>query len=460
MSYPAQYNLYGYQLFHPDRQNSALVVLVCMALSGLLYSSGAETQPASPRNDQRQHLGVASCASSVCHGSVQPYEDSRIQQNEFITWQTDRHGNMHAKAFAKLLTPEAQSMARKLNIGPAEQASQCLTCHTDFVAEESRGEEFQLSDGVSCEACHGGGGDYLDSHTRQTMSLVDKAGDGLFPTWQPERRAILCLSCHLGITGQRMTHRIMGAGHPRLQFELDTFTYLQPHHVVDEDYLERKGRQDNARDWALGQALAAAQSMDLLQDQEYGWRGIFPEPLLLDCHSCHKRMDQNRWQARAGTGLGPGEMRLNDSNLVMLRLIMSAIDPGLGRSIRDHTRQLHLASTRSRQDLLQEAARLRSIIDKAVPKIAGHEFSNPDLQQVIGALIAEARAGELTDYAAAEQAAMAAVNLVVAFEKTGLLEKGAFEKELDQVFAAVADEYNYQAAHLVTAMSQLRNSLR
>ena len=49
-------------------------------------------------------------------------------------------------------------------------------------------------------------------------------------------RAGLCLSCHFGNQEKFVTHRMMGAGHPRMSFELDTFTQLQPaHFVVDED---------------------------------------------------------------------------------------------------------------------------------------------------------------------------------------------------------------------------------
>jgi hypothetical protein len=61
----------------------------------------------------------------------------------------------------------------------------------------------------------------------------------MYPTEQPEVRAKLCLSCHFGTEDKFATHRIMGAGHPRISFELDTFTEIQPAHFrVDEDYKE------------------------------------------------------------------------------------------------------------------------------------------------------------------------------------------------------------------------------
>ncbi len=437
-------------------------------LGMLLCSMPGWTQPDSSvvgspgshhQQDMTQHLGAASCASSVCHGSVQPFPDSRIQQNEFITWQTDRHGNMHAKAYAKLLTPEAVAIARKLKLGKPEQARECLICHADYVPVQQRGEEFQLTDGVSCEACHGGAQHYIDSHTNRNMSLSDKQQEGLYPTWEPRARAKLCLGCHMGNVQRHIDHRIMGAGHPRLQFELDTFTYLQPHHVVDEDYRERKGEQDNARDWAAGQALAADNLLELLQDPEHGWRGIFLEPLLLDCHSCHKRLDGSRWQRRSGTGLGPGEMRLNDANLVMVRLILSAIDPSLADQLKQQTLALHQATTISRERVHAAAEQLQQTLAAATTELINHQFAPADLDKVFTQLQQQAENGELSDYAAAEQSAMAVVNLVTALEQTGIIEAQLMDSEIDGLFATVADEYEYRGERLAGALQKLRAAI-
>ena len=60
---------------------------------------------------------------------------------------------------------------------------------------------------------------------------------------EPVERARLCLSCHFGDPLRFANHRIMGAGHPRMSFELDTFTALQPAHFkVDADYRKRTTR--------------------------------------------------------------------------------------------------------------------------------------------------------------------------------------------------------------------------
>jgi len=45
----------------------------------------------------------------------------------------------------------------------------------------------------------------------------------MYPTEEPMERARLCLSCHLGTERKFATHEIMGAGHPRLAFELELY---------------------------------------------------------------------------------------------------------------------------------------------------------------------------------------------------------------------------------------------
>jgi hypothetical protein len=119
---------------------------------------------------------------------------------------------------------------------------------------------------------------------------------------------------------------MMGAGHPRISFELDTFTQTQPpHFVADADWRERKGPWDPARVWAIGQVLAAQELIDVLLDPKRSRDGLFPELVVFDCHACHHPMSDVRWSARTGTS--PGRIRLNDANLLMLRQIVKVALP-------------------------------------------------------------------------------------------------------------------------------------
>ncbi|MFT7132328.1 MAG: hypothetical protein ACI81O_001037, partial [Cyclobacteriaceae bacterium] len=64
------------------------VATIALCLIGVTTSLAAQL----PQSDSQKHLGVASCASGVCHGSVRPRSGTRVLQNEYVTWsQRDRH---------------------------------------------------------------------------------------------------------------------------------------------------------------------------------------------------------------------------------------------------------------------------------------------------------------------------------------------------------------------------------
>ena len=404
-----------------------------------------------------RHLGVASCASSVCHGSAQPFKESNVEQNEFAIWQQfDPHAT---KAWQALTGAEGQAIARKLGLGDATQAKICLDCHADNVPEAQRGEKFQLTDGVGCEACHGGSELWINAHADRTVGHAQNLEKGLYPTEDPVKRAELCLSCHMGTPDRMITHRIMGAGHPRLAFELDTFTWLNPHYKVDADYLERKGEWNGLRDWGVGQGVAAANLLDVLLDERSGSHGIFPELVLFDCHACHKPMSGKSWGPRQGTGLGPGVVRLNDSNLVMYRHVLAAVDAGAARRIGEQTRALHQATTRDRNATYAAARALRETIRSTLPGVGAHDFADGTLGRILQSLVDDADRGEFRDYAAAEQAAMAAQSVVVAFQNAGNVDAERtqlLQARVDALYAAVDNDERYAMGRFVGALKELR----
>ena len=242
---------------HGDVVCSTVIAQLALAL----LTPAALAQPL-PEVDDRVHEGVASCASTVCHGRVNADDDATVWLNEYRVWLRQDY---HSRAYRTLLTEQSQAMAAKLGLPAAHTADLCLDCHADNVPPERRGTRFQIDDGVGCEACHGGAGDWLESHAEQGTSHADNIANGLYPTDQPGTRAALCLSCHLGTRNKFATHRIMGAGHPRLSFELETFSANQPaHYSVDADYVERKGRPDSVSMWLSGLAMNSATLLDLL----------------------------------------------------------------------------------------------------------------------------------------------------------------------------------------------------
>ena len=101
----------------------------------------------------------------------------------------------HAKAFATLATPEAAEVAKKAGVtGSPQQAPQCLECHTTGCQAPAEARAaVKPDDGVSCEACHGPGGNYSTMAVMKAVfaGTTPPAGVGLVV---PDEKT--CLRCH------------------------------------------------------------------------------------------------------------------------------------------------------------------------------------------------------------------------------------------------------------------------
>ena len=428
-----------------------------------LSMSAAHSQQL-PYQSPHETLGTVTCASSLCHGAVKRWKDSPVLQNEYITWsRTDKH----TRTYAVLLNDRSKRIAKNLGLKqPAHEAKICLDCHAHNIPVERRGERFKLSDGVVCEACHGPSEKWIEPHvnpvTDPAAHHAANIEQGLYPTSDAIARAKLCLSCHFGNKDKLVTHRIMGAGHPRMSFELDTFTEIAPKHfVVDKNYAERKQVWEGAKTWAIGQALAVAETMDILQDEKRGRDGLFPELVLFDCHACHHPMSELRWKPKTafGTSVSPGLVRLNDANMLMLRAVANAIDPALGERVRDQTQKLHRAVAGEGDAKIEAAALKKLAASNVVPVIAKTAFSAATVRRVLESLVDDGLAGHYSDYAAAEQAAMAMASVASFLEKQGGVKSAAFNQGLKKLNATLANDERYQSAQFVAQLRELRTQL-
>lgn len=415
-----------------------------LQLTGLLLLAAASAPVPAwelPQDADDVHLGVASCASGVCHGSIQQRQATDVLQNEYVVWsRLDRH----RQAYRTLLSAESQAIAAKLGLDNAHEAGVCLDCHADNVGPGQRGKVFVMADGVGCEACHGGGADYLSLHTDPGVTRSALVDAGLYPTDDPVARARLCLSCHMGNTQKMATHDMMGAGHPRLSFELDTFMVLMPaHHVVDEDFRRDKWSGEPINAWMVGQIEAARQSLVLIETRLPA-TGLFPELALFDCHACHHPMSAGRWQAQDRAPLPPGSVRLSDAHFVMLFLIAEVLAPEIDSQLRAGIRGLH-ADVTGAQPVDERIGELLAHLDRlstlALAPVAQHA------PQLLEQLLALSGSGRVIDYAIAEQAAMAADMLL-----STLGQRQARIDWLDAVYATLEQEDSFDPAAFAHAV--------
>jgi len=402
----------------------------------------------------QKHLGVASCSSTVCHGSVTPSKSYDVLLNEYVTWS---HEDAHSKAYTALNSPRARSMAAKLGLPNPATAKICLDCHADNVSAEKRGPKFSLTDGVGCEACHGGAEKWITTHTSRKATYTENIAKGMYPSANLHERVTLCLSCHYGTADKFATHRIMAAGHPRLSFELDTFQAIEPaHYRVDADYERRKPSYSRTQTWAYGQLAAAASELVSLQGPRIENNGTFPELALFNCYACHmSSMRRYDWSHRLLTlAIEPGQVPINDGHLRLAYVITRRLDPAIAPTLLKMSQSLIASGPAGRTAIVARARDLGAIMNKLRDRAATYQWSRTDQQQLLNMVVSLGVEGEFHDYIGAEQAVMAIDGLLI-----DLGWSGEHRARIDGLYRLTRNDEGYTPEAFVTAMRDLQSAL-
>ncbi|WP_293380085.1 multiheme c-type cytochrome [Phenylobacterium sp.] len=416
------------------------------------------------------HEGVASCGGSSCHSRPAP-SGLTVRQNELITWQ-DPHteAGAHSRAWKVLTAPRGEAIAQKLGIGPAERAPACLACHADPALAAARGARFQISDGVGCEACHGGSGGWIASHYALDATHAANIAHGMVALDEPKVRAARCLDCHFGgsAPNQFVNHQLMAAGHPQLSFELDLFTTLQKHYDIDADYVARhKAVPGAVKTWAVGQAMALERMLTLYGPRTPG--GAFPEFAFFDCQSCHRTMASSdpKWrpvsEANPARPIPVGQPPFNDENMIMLSAAAKVAAPGLFQRFETDSRAFHVALAEDRGQAVAKAQALAATSRAMADAFAQHAFSRAETLAIFEALLSSETAKRYTDFSGAAQAVMAADTLLNAMTAEGAIDRAAAARvrpDLDRAYQAVRDPNAFRPAEARAALQQVADKVR
>ena len=414
------------------------------------------------------HLGVASCAGSTCHGRLEA-DGAAVRQDEILRWQEPSSpAGKHSQAYSVLMGKRSGQIARNLGIGNASSAPMCLGCHADPAA--SRGNSFQLADGVGCESCHGGASNWIASHYAVGASHANNVARGMTPLENPKVRAGVCLDCHFGSAaqGQFVNHRIMAAGHPRISFELDLFSSLQQHHDEDADYVARKRRTDNVQLWAVGQALALKRSLDLYASASRGTEGAFPEFYFFDCHSCHRRIYDQADAVKTGVRnpgrpIPEGMPPYNDENMIMLSAAARVTAPASAGQFDKASKDFHAALALDRSSAIAAARRLSIAADNLANNFASSSFGSGQAFAIIDIIATDAIAARLTDYEGSVQAVMAVDTLLSALVRSGNITQGAaagIRANVNRAYGAVRDPNDYRPSEFRSAIGAAASAVR
>jgi hypothetical protein len=279
----------------------------------------------------------------------------------------------------------------------------------------------------------------------------------MYPTANLVNRAALCLSCHYGNDDKFATHQIMGAGHPRLSFELDTFQALQPAHFqIDEDYRKRKPTSSHTKTWALGQIAATQSQLHMLQGPLVSQSPVFPELALFDCHACHNNsMHKLDWHRRMNSAhIKPGNVPIADGHLRMVIVIAHQVDKKDARKLAELSQALQIASGESRLRIVEVSRHLLKIVEKLSHDLAGTTIDGAEKEKILADLINIGIEGAFRDYIGAEQAIMAIELIIIDLDK-----KKQFRRQIDDLYKQVENDETYQPTRFVDTLKKLKAAL-
>jgi hypothetical protein len=409
--------------------------------------------------------GPGSCASTTCHGSVAPRTDNRVLQDEYSIWIVK---DKHSKAYASLQGNIGERMAAILGVGNAESAPKCLACHALNAPAGQRARTFELSEGVSCESCHGPAAAWLGPHTERDWTHEKSLALGMYDTRDLTKRTEKCLSCHLGSDEKSVDHEMIAAGHPDLYFELDSFSAVMPRHWKEPG---EPGEPENSDPWydvrelTTGQAVQLQQSLLRLASRAHG--KVWPEFSELQCYSCHHSLTapENSWrQARGYPGRRPGDPPWNPSRSTIFHEVIFQADGESATKLDSELSRLAQIMSQLNPDrdaVAASASNCARLVSDLSSKFSAMPNDSASTLRLLEKILGDADYISGQGEHAAAQAAMAIQSLFVAYERNQKLQNAAeIRAAIGSLFQDLQDPSAYDPARFAGKMRQVNALLR
>jgi hypothetical protein len=377
--------------------------------------------------------GGTPCGSPVCHGSTTPWSGAGPRLNEFAVF---REEDAHRRSRDVFLGERARLIARRLGGEPAERRADCVACHADPGRPEAD---------ISCATCHGRGA-WETEHSKPGGSHRANVEAGLYPTDDPRRRAELCTRCHVGGEPPAVVdHRLLAAGHPRLVFDLDSFSTLQPAHHRSRA-ARGKQRSPAAKLWAAGQGVGLVRRLESAarEPADPDW----PDPARFDCVSCHHPIRPVVAGGRPAPTLGLP--RDDVGALVAYGAALTVIAPAEALALR-----------RAAEDAAGPAI-LAERVEGTLDAVTTWQPDPPALPALLDALAAAGADGPPPAYSTAEQLFYGIQATLVTIKKKDALDdrrRRRVRARVRRLFEHVAARDRYDAAAFQAELRAIRAAL-
>ena len=467
LALPVLFALAPAPVAHAQTDDGHLRVMLHSAYSGEIHGDV-------PQHDK--YIGAGSCSAVACHGGIQPRSITKygeVLQNEYSTWIT---ADKHAQAYSSLKLPLGVQIAETLKLGKPEKAQRCLVCHAVSVPASEQLRAFDISDGVSCESCHGPASEWLGPHVQAGMThetLVKTYH--LFDNNDLVQRSEKCLTCHIGAPGLSVDHELIAAGHPDLRFELDSFTAVEPPHWVEKgaDGLPKNDPIFGMRAWAIGQAVQLQVSMKRVARNAGDRSRPWPEFSEMDCITCHHSLTgQLSWRQQGlekmATDKGAfaqhrvGDPPYNLSRYVLFRHFADEVDHGTNAELNAEALKVSalITSMSSDRAAVEVAAnRAAELAHKLSEELQNYTYDRARTERLLRSITADADTISQQGERTAEQAAMTVDSLYIADAKAGAT-NAETRKAIDALFKQVDNPSAYNAPMFAAQMKRVHDSLR
>jgi Cytochrome c554 and c-prime len=431
---------------------TALRMAECLIFAILIITSSA-----AQNSVVGKYNGPGGCASSSCHGSIQPKQITRVPQNEYSIWAGQ---DKHARAYQVLSSDGSVRMGRILNLkSPPNQNQKCLACHALSVSPEMRAQSFDISDGVSCEHCHGPAAGWLGAHTVkdwETRTADQKAQLGMRDLRDLAIRSHTCLHCHVGTEEQSVDHQMIAAGHPDLTFELNLFSAVMPRHWKDSDDAPWFG----TKEWAVGQGMQLRDSLQRLARRARS--STWPEYSELDCFACHHSLTaaKDSWRQEIGyDGRTPGVPAWNSARFVVFHYAAAETDSSTAGKLESEMATLSGLMGQlngDREQIAASADRAAELAHSLTGSLNSRGYDQAFTLQVMRKIAGDSRAISQQGQRAGGQAAMSLDSLFGVYKRNAKnLDEAEIKVAITGLFQQLDDPSAYNAPRFAAQMQKV-----
>jgi len=168
--------------------------------------------------------------------------------------------------------------------------------------------------------------------------------------------------------------------------------------------------------------------------------GLFPELYHFDCAACHHEIGSGEWVRRPSSPVGPGEVRLDDASLRLLRPLLAAFDDELAQRWSVAVDTLHRAAQRDTAAVKRATDELLALAARARARLVKSSIDERTGPAVLRAIARAGVSAGFADHSWADQAVMAQASLLTSAAEAGWFNEARqkrLEAALDGVYKAL-----------------------